>query len=42
MLAILIAARRTGDEMLEYVAREQLEQDHGITIHFREEVSHAR
>jgi hypothetical protein len=35
LLAILIAARRTGDELLQVVARRELERRHGITVRFR-------
>jgi hypothetical protein len=34
LVAILIAARRTGDHLLETVARRELEQRHRITIRF--------
>jgi hypothetical protein len=34
LVAILIAARRTGDRLLETVARRELEQRHRITIQF--------
>jgi hypothetical protein len=34
LLAILIAARRTGDRLLETVARRELEQRHRIKIRF--------
>jgi hypothetical protein len=34
LVAILIAARRTGDGLLETVARRELECRHSITIHF--------
>jgi hypothetical protein len=34
LVAILIAARRTGDRLLETVARRELEQRHRITIRF--------
>lgn len=34
LIAILIAARRTGDRLLETVARRELEQRHGIKIRF--------
>lgn len=34
LLAILIAARRTGDRLLETIARRELEEQHGITIQF--------
>jgi hypothetical protein len=38
LVAILIAARRTGDRLLERVARRELEQHHRITIRFGEPV----
>jgi hypothetical protein len=34
LLAILISARRTGDRLLETVARRELEQRHKIKIQF--------
>lgn len=34
LVAILIAARRTGDRLLETVARRELEQRHRIKISF--------
>jgi hypothetical protein len=34
LLAILIAARRTGDHLLETVARRELEQRHRIKVRF--------
>jgi hypothetical protein len=34
LVAILIAARRTGDRLLETVARRELEQRHRIKIRF--------
>jgi hypothetical protein len=34
LVAILIAARRTGDRLLEAVARRELEQRHRIKISF--------
>jgi hypothetical protein len=34
LVAILIAARRTGDRLLEIVARRELEQRHHIKIQF--------
>jgi hypothetical protein len=37
LLAILIAARRTGDRLLETVARRELEQRHRIKIRFARE-----
>jgi hypothetical protein len=37
LVAILIAARRTGDSLLETVARRELEQRHGISIRFARE-----
>ncbi len=37
LLAILIAARRTGDRLLETVARRQLEERHRITVQFARE-----
>lgn len=45
LLAMLIAARRTGDELLERVARRELESKYSITINFAKprerEVVHA-
>ena len=37
LVAILIAARRTGDRLLERVARRELEQRHGIKIRFAQD-----
>ena len=37
LVAILIAARRTGDRLLETVARRELEQRHRIKIRFARE-----
>jgi hypothetical protein len=37
LLAILIAARRTGDRLLETVARRELEERHKIKIRFGRE-----
>ena len=37
LLAILIAARRTGDRLLETVARRELGERHNIKIHFTRE-----
>jgi hypothetical protein len=34
LLAILIAARRTGDTLLETIVRRELEERHRITISF--------
>lgn len=34
LVAILIAARRTGDRLLEMVARRELEERHQIKIRF--------
>jgi hypothetical protein len=34
LLAILIAARRTGDRLLETVARRELEERHKIKVRF--------
>ena len=36
LLAILIAARRTGDRLLETVARRELQERHNIKIYFGE------
>ena len=45
LLAILIAARRTGDRLLEKVVRRELEDRHKIKVHFgnekREVANHA-
>lgn len=41
LLAMLIAARRTGDKILETVARRELETKHAIKIAFGEVVPHA-
>lgn len=41
LLAMLIAARRTGDKILERVARRELETKHAIRIAFGEAVPHA-
>jgi len=38
LVAILIAARRAGDRLLETVARRELEQRHGIRIRFAREL----
>ena len=38
LLAILIAARRTGDRLLQTVARRELEERHRITIRFAREM----
>jgi hypothetical protein len=37
LLAILIAARRTGDRLLQTIARRELEQRHRITVRFSRE-----
>jgi hypothetical protein len=37
LLAILIAARRTGDRLLESIARRELEQAHRIAVRFMRE-----
>jgi hypothetical protein len=37
LLAILIAARRTGDRLLQSVAARELRERHGITIRFGNE-----
>jgi hypothetical protein len=37
LVAILIAARRTGDRLLEMVARRELEQRHRIKVRFGRE-----
>jgi len=45
LLAILIAARRTGDRLLETVARRQLEERHKIKVQFTrdcERATHAK
>jgi hypothetical protein len=34
LVAILIAARRTGNRLLETVTRRELDERHGIRIHF--------
>jgi len=34
LLAILIAARRTGDRLLETVVQRELEENHGLKISF--------
>jgi hypothetical protein len=42
LLAILLAARRTGDRLLEGVARRELSESHGIDVTIRRrEVSRA-
>ena len=41
LLAILIAARRTGDDLLETVVRRQLEEKHQIAVRFLGEVGAA-
>jgi hypothetical protein len=41
LVAILIAARRTGDRVLESFARRELEDVHRIRIRFGKEVSGA-
>lgn len=38
LLAILIAARRTGDQLLQTIARRELEQRHRIRIQFGREL----
>jgi hypothetical protein len=37
LLAILIAARRTGDRLLETVARRELMERHGVKVRFMRE-----
>ncbi len=38
LLAMLIAARRTGDKLLANVARRELEERHRITVRFGREL----